>query len=435
VLVIPLVRNFAPLAALTLARGGLLACVEACAAVHAGTEDAGAIARHSQVENISLVARDPLNLTVVLAVVYPDVARRVTGDKVAVGQTLYFPDENLLGPAVGPAAERDVADDIAIARVQDTDHAVGEARKHRVAVLVGDAEGAGLLCRGARHEAVEAEVVVVGRQLDEGAVCTARDELLAGADVAGPGLCARLRGEAPNFAVISVGVARGQARREVPLCDGAGVADAEEAQAARDRLAVCVAAVRVLCPCQALDAAVLAAVENLLLQPCAVGRVPDFNVAVGAPHGEPQRLGLLVAMLGLDVREGEGVDGRRREGHESGAVDVHGGLFGFLRRRRVFKVAGAQCKLSTHARSAGETLYTRRCCDAQVAKLQLEACDAELSSWRRCFFYGSGTSISPSPTSHLRDLISTTCSSPIDCTHTRFHRAAAAGACPGTFRD
>jgi hypothetical protein len=101
----------------------------------------------------------------------------------------------------------------------------------------------------------------------------------------------------------------------------------------------------------------------------------------------------------------------------------------------VFRVAGAQCKLGTHARSAGETLYTRRCCDAQVAKLQLEACDAELSSWRRCFFYGPGTSISPPPTSHLRDLISTTSSSPIDCTYTRFHRAAVGGACPGTFRD
>lgn len=83
VLVIPLVRDLTPVAGMTPVSLRLLASVETRAAVHARTEDACTIARDGQIQNVCFVTRDSLHLTVVLAVVNPDLTSGVTRHEVA----------------------------------------------------------------------------------------------------------------------------------------------------------------------------------------------------------------------------------------------------------------------------------------------------------------------------------------------------------------
>ena len=111
---------------------------------------------------------------------------------------------------------------------------------------------------------------------------------------------------------------------EIPLCDTAGVPDAEESQATGHHLAVRIARIWLLGPCQPFNAPVFAAIEDLLLEPGASCRVPYLDVSVCASNRQSQRSGILLSMFGFRVRECERVDRRWRVGHEAGSMDIHG---------------------------------------------------------------------------------------------------------------
>lgn len=81
----------------------------------------------------------------------------------------------------------------------------------------------------------------------------------------------------------------------------------------------------ILGPDEALDAAVLAAAENRLLEPGAAQGVPDLDVAVCATDRESKRRDTAAGFGGGGVREGERIDRLRVIGDETAAVDIHDG--------------------------------------------------------------------------------------------------------------
>jgi len=64
---------------------------------------------------------------------------------------------------MGATSQRDVPNHISTPCVEDPDHAVGETSQYCMLVLVCDAQGTRLLIRSAGDEALEGEIVVVGR--------------------------------------------------------------------------------------------------------------------------------------------------------------------------------------------------------------------------------------------------------------------------------
>ncbi|GKT92080.1 LOW QUALITY PROTEIN: hypothetical protein Ct61P_09930 [Colletotrichum tofieldiae] len=283
------------------------------AAVHAAAQDGRPVSARREAENVLPVALDALHLRVRLAVPDADLAGRVGRDDVAGRQDLDAPHDDVLGTPGQVGTEGHLPQHGAVAHVVGAEGRVGAADDDDVAGLEGDADHLGLFGRGLDEQTLEAEVVVLDRVEGEHAVDGAGDEARDG--VVGRG--GRLGGQAPDVAVLAAGVAQGAAGREAPFGDGGGVADAEEARAAGDRVLV-----GLVHPDEAVDGAVRAGAQDGLLVPGAGERVPDLNVAIRAADREAREGGLVLGAGGR-VGEGEGVDGGGRVGDEAAAMEIH----------------------------------------------------------------------------------------------------------------
>ena len=115
------------------------------------------------------------------------------------------------------ASQRNVSNHISVPRIEDSNHAVGKTCQNRVLILVCDAESTRLLVCGAGDEALESEIVIVGRQKDDSTVGATCNKLLARTARVLPGLCSK----APDFAMVTVLVSRRKTRGEIPFCDTA----------------------------------------------------------------------------------------------------------------------------------------------------------------------------------------------------------------------